>query len=169
MQTSSRTALTTALTALLAALCLGAASGSAPLKPLNLEKTHGPVRVVLLRAGQVISTNNQPEFVVTYVVEIPSEGAFSDLHFSSSNEIELKANRKVIAWSGGFSSSAMGFNNLPRQNELSKPKEFPGKAMLALDIVYSGLKIDAKAVDLKLQFTWRKNQQVFEFKNVPLK
>jgi len=157
-----------ALATLFVSLCLGVTAQFAPLKPLNLEKTREQVRVVLLRAGQVISTNSQPEFVVTYVVEIPSKGAFSDLHFYSTNEIELKANGKVIEWNGGFSSSAMGFNDLPRQNELSKPKELPGKAMLAQDMVFSGLKVNAKKIDVNLQFTWRGSQQVFDFKDVPL-
>jgi hypothetical protein len=168
MQTKPRMAMMTALAALLVLLCLGATKQPAPLKPLNLEKIQGQVRVVLLRAGQVGLTNNQPEFIVTYVVEIPSKGAFSDLHFYSTNEIELKVNGKTIEWRGGFSSGAMGFNDLPRQNELSKPKELPGKSMLAQDTVFDGLKIDAKKIDVKLQFTWRGSQQVFEFKDVPL-
>ena len=140
---------------------------AAPLKPLNLEQTHSEVRVVLLRAGQMVSTNNQPEFVVTYIVEVPNKGAFSDLHFYSTNEIALAVRGKPFEFQG-FSSSAMDFKDLPRQEELSRPGARDGKSMIAQDIVFQGLKVDSKKIDVKLQFTWRGNKMRFDFKDVPL-
>ncbi len=158
----------TALAALFVLLCLGAAKQPAPLKPLNLEQVQGEVRIVLLRAGQVVLTNNQMQFVVTYVVEVPRKGAFSDLSFSSSNEITLAVKGKPIEFHGESSSSAMDFKELSRQNELIKPVVKEGKEMLAQENVFKDLKIEAKKLDVKLQFTWRGNERVFDFKDVPL-
>ena len=141
---------------------------AAPLKPLNLEQTRSEVRVVLLRAGQVVSTNNQMQFVVTYVVEVPAKGAFSDLSFNSNNEITLVVKEKPIEFHGESSSSAMDFKELPRQSELIKPAAKEGKEMLAQEIVFKDLKIEAKQLDVKLQFAWRGNERVFDFKDVPL-
>jgi hypothetical protein len=156
------------LLTLMATICLGFAGQSAALKPLNLEQTQGEVRVVLLRAGQVVSTNNQIQFIVTYVVEIPKKGAFADLHFSSNDEIALVVKGKPVEFYGESSSSAMDFKELPRQNELIKPKAIEGREMLAQDIVFKDLKIEARKFDVKLKFSWRGNERSFDFKDVPL-
>jgi len=153
---------------MLASLCLCFAGQSAALKPLNLEQTRGEVRVVLLRAGQVVLTNNQTQFVVTYVVEVPAKGAFSDLSFSSNTEITLAVKGKPIEFQGESSSSAMDFKELSRQNELIKPVVKEGKEMLAQENVFKDLIVEAKKLDVKLQFTWRGNERVFDFKDVPL-
>jgi len=157
------------LGSLMAALSLGIAGlAAAPIKPLNLEQNHGEVRVILLRAGQVVLSNHLPVFVVTYVVEVPTNGAFSDLHFSSSNDITLGVRGKPIAISCPVSTGSMDFNKLPRQNELIRPSERAGKVMLAQETVFDGLNVDAPKIDVKLQFTWRKNPMLFDFKDVPL-
>ncbi len=154
------------------AMLMGALYGNAgeqrPAKALNLEKSRGEVRVVLLRVGQVVSTNDHQMFAVTYVVEVPRKGAFSDLHFSSDMEITLAAHGKPVEFHGGTSSGAMDFKELPRQSELSKPATKEGKAMLAKEIVFEGLKVEAKKIDVRLQFSWRGSDMLFDFKDVPL-
>jgi hypothetical protein len=154
------------LVAAFASISLGIAGQQTPVKSLNLEQTRGNVRVVLLRAGRLISTNGQPEVVVTYVVEVPNKGAFSDLHFSLDNECILAVRGKPLECRG--SSSSMGFKDLPRQNELSKLVAREGRSMLAEEILFRSLKMEAKKIDVKLQFSWRGQEMVFDFKDVPL-
>jgi hypothetical protein len=160
--------LTSALAVSLAFGSVGKAEPQAQLKPLNLEQIHGEVRAVLLRTGQVISTTNPLEFVVTYVVEVPTNGAFSDLHFSSDKEIALGIRGKPVVFHGSISTISMEFKKLPRQSELTEPKERAGKAMLAQETVFHGLKIDARKIDLRLRFDWRGREMLFDFKDVPL-
>ena len=156
-----------AFVAVIASSCLGFASQLAPLKQLNLEITQGEVRVVLLRAGQVISTNGQIQFVATYAVEIPDKGAFSDLHFYSNTELNLAVNGKPVEFNN-IESSEMGFDELLQKTDLNKLETHTGKAMIAQDVVIKDLKIDAKMVDVIVQFDWRKNPMKFDFKDVPL-
>jgi hypothetical protein len=132
----------------------------------NQEQTQGEVRVILLRVSQLI-VSNQPNFVVTYAVEIPVKGAFADLHFSSDKELALSVKGKPLYFPGSFSSTSMDFKALPRQNELIKPKVHEGKAMLAEEIVIAGLKVKASHVDLKIQFSWRGTEMKFDFQGVP--
>jgi hypothetical protein len=162
------TILSAALAVLLAPLCPAFAGQSVPLKPLNQEKIQGEVRVILLRAGKIITLKNEEQTVVTYAIEIPQTGAFSDLSFSSNDEIAFSAKGKAIECEGPSGSTAMGFDDLPRQDELSKPKVASGKAMLAEEIVFRRLKTDAEKVDVKLKFTWRGNKLTFDFKEVAL-
>ena len=127
-------------------------AGEQKTKPgLNFEKVQGEVRVVLLRAGQVPSTNGQTAFVVTYIVEIPMKGAFSDLHFSSDKEVSIEVRGKPIKFSGSTSGSSSDFKDLPGQSELTKPVGREGMAMLAQERIFKDLKIDAKTVDLRIR------------------
>lgn len=162
------TTLGAAFAVLLGLLCPVSAGQAEPLKPLNQEKTQGEVRVVLLRAGKVISSEKEAQWVVTYGVEVPLKGAFSDLAFSSEDEVALSVKGKNINSWGDFGSGSMGFDDLPRQGELRKPEVAPGKAMLAEDVVFRGLKIDAEKLDVKIRFTWRGSPLTFDFKDVPL-
>jgi hypothetical protein len=160
-----------AFVAVIASSCLGFASQPALLKQLNLEITQGEVRVILLRAGQVVSTKGQTQFVATYAVEIPSQGAFSDLHFYSTNELNLTVSGQVVKFSK-FSGSAMGFDELQEKTDLHKLETTKGKSMITEDIlignVEGDLKLDAKKADVIVQFDWRKNPMKFVFKDVSL-
>jgi hypothetical protein len=133
----------------------------------NLERSNQQVRVVLMRVGPNISTNGQKEFVVTFGIEVPKEGAFSDLHIDS-NEVELAVGGKLVIFQGETASTSTGFENLPRKQELSKPATTEGKSMIFEDVVFKPLQIDAKQVDLKIQFSWRGTSLRFDFKNVPV-
>ena len=163
------------ISASIAALCVILVAGCGPpaeapdaTRKLNPDVSQGQVRVVLLRVGPVVSTNDRPTFVVTYGVEVPAEGAFSDLSFNSKDEIALVVRGKLLDYFHEFSSGAMGFDALPRQSELSKPAIQQGKAMIFQDTVLTGLEIDAKQVDVRLQFSWRGTPQHFSFENVPV-
>ena len=159
--------LSAALAVLSAPLCPVSAGQAVPLKPLNLEKTQGEVRVVLLRAGKITSSEKEAQWVVTYAVEIPQKGAFSDLGFSSEDEVAVSVKGKAVECQGGFGSGSMGFDDLPRKGELSRPKVAPGNAMIAEDVVFRGLNIEAEKLDVKLKFTWRGTKLAFDFKDVP--
>ena len=163
------------ISAIIATLCVILVAGCSPpadapdaTRKLNPDVSQGQVRVVLLRVGPVVSTNDRPTFVVTYGVEVPAEGAFSDLSFNSKDEIALVVRGKLLDYFREFSSGAMGFDALPRQSELSKPAIQQGKAMMFQDTVLTGLEIDAKRVDVRLQFSWRGTPQHFSFENVPV-
>ena len=134
---------------------------------LNPDVRQGQVRVVLLRVGPVVATNDRPAFVVTYGVEVPTEGAFSDLSFNSKDEIALVVRGKPLDYHE-LSSGAMGFDALPRQSELSKPGIQQGKAMIFQDTVFNGLVVDAKQLEVRLQFSWRGTPLHFSFENVPV-
>ena len=111
------------------------------------------------------------QFVATYAVEIPSQGAFSDLHFYSTNELNLAVHGKVVEFSK-FEGSTMGFDELQKKTDLLQPETTKGKSMIAEDILIGNLdgnlKLDAKKADLIVQFDWRKNPMKFVFKDVPL-
>ena len=163
------------ISAFIATLCVILVAGCSPpaeapdaTRKLNPDVSQGQVRVVLLRVGPVVSTNDRPTFVVTYGVEVPAEGAFSDLSFNSKDEIALVVRGKLLDYFREFSSGAMGFDALPRQSELSKPAIQQGKAMIFQDTVLTGLEIDAKQVDVRLQFSWRGTPLHFSFENVPV-
>ena len=119
----------------------------------------------------MISTNGQIQFVATYAVEIPKQGAFSDLHFYSTNELNLAARGNAVDFSK-VESSAMMFDELQQKTDLLKPKTTKGKSVITEDILIGNvggdLKLDAKKVDVIVQFDWRKNSMKFEFKDVPL-
>ena len=160
-----------AIFAVIASSYLGFAKQPSSLKQLNLESTHGEVRVILLRAGQVVSTNGQTQFVATYAVEIPDQGAFSDLHFYSNTELNLAVRGKAVDFSK-IEGSAMGFDELQQKTDLIKLETTKGKAMITEDIIIGNLngdlKLDAKKIDVIVQFDWRKLPQKFVFKDVPL-
>lgn len=120
-----------------------------------------------MRVGPNISTNSQNEFVVTFGIEIPKEGAFSDLHIDSS-EVGLAVGGKGVVFQGETASMSTGFEDLPRKGELSKPATTEGKSMIFEDVVFKTLQIDAKQVDLKIQFSWRGTSMRFDFKDVPV-
>jgi len=40
--------------------------------------------------------------------------------------------------------------------------------MLAKETVFEGLKVEAKRIDVKVQFSWRGSDMLFDFKDVPL-
>jgi hypothetical protein len=157
-----------AAAALLGPVFAGNAQPKPALRPLNLEQTQGDVRVVLLRAGRVTSASNRLDLVVTYAVEVPTNGAFSDLQFSSADEIALVVHGKLVDFHGNASTAAMDFEQLPRAGEVTRPKARPGKVMLAQETVFPGLKIDAEKMEVKLHFTWRGHARCFDFKDVPL-
>jgi len=163
------------ISAFIAALCVILVAGCNPpaevpdaTRKLKPDVSQGQVRVVLLRVGPVVSTNDRPTFVVTYGVEVPAEGAFSDLTFNSNDEIALVVHGKPLDYYGELSSGAMGFDALPRQSELSKPAIQQGKAMIFQDIVFTGLVVDAKQLEVRLQFSWRGTPLRFSFENVPV-
>ena len=145
---------------------LVAAGGEAGVKP-NIETTQGELRVVLLRVGKCVSVNNQTNFVVTYGVEVPQKGAFSDLHFGSGEEVTLSVGGKPITPTNGYSSLSTGFKDLPRQSEMTEPLTPKGRAMLAEEVVWEGTVVESKTVDLKIQFKWRGDDRVFNFTDVP--
>ena len=68
-----------------------------------------------------------------------------------------------------MASGSMDFKDLPRPSELSNPAPRDGYAMLAEEITFTGLQIQAKQIDIKIQFVWRGTDQLFDFKNVPVK
>jgi hypothetical protein len=120
------TMLSAASAVLSGSFCLAEAGQSLPLKPLNQEMTQGEVRVVLLRAGKVSSSEHEAQWVVTYGIEVPQKGAFSDLGFSSADEVTLAVKGKAVEGLGGWSSGAMGFDDLPDRVSL-KNRKLPGK------------------------------------------
>ncbi len=134
----------------------------------NPEMSQGQVRVVLLRATPYSFATNPPAFCVTYVVAVPTNGAFSDLKFSSHDEIVLSTSGKPIELKGGMSSTATGFADLPRQGELRQPVLQDGMAMLAQDLTFPDLTVDATRMDIRLRFSWRGTPLSFEFENVPV-
>ncbi len=156
------------LVAILAATCISLAGNTPAVGKPTMEKNEGPVRVVLLRVRNIAGRNSQPRFVVTYGVEIPLEGAFSDLSFGSKDEIALIQNGKTLNTTGEVASGSMGFEDLPRQDELTKPVIPEGKAMLAEEIIFTGLTVQSKQIDLKIQFSWRGTPLHFDFKDVPV-
>jgi hypothetical protein len=137
-------------------------------RKVSLEQTQGDVRVVLLRAGAITSPTNQDSVEVTYVVEIPLKGAFSDLSFGS-DEVTLTANGKPLNVSRQVTGSAMGFDKLPRQNELIKPVVRSGKAMIAEEVLFEGVNVRSKKVNVKIQFSWRGQPFTFTFKDLTLR
>ena len=161
-----------AIFAVIVSTCLVFAKQPVKLKQLNLEITHGEVRVILLRAGQVVSTNGQKQFVATYAVEIPDKGAFSDLHLSSDTALNLAVRGQAIAFSFSKGNTCMGFEDLQKETGLQMPETTKGKAICADELLIGNLdgdfKIDSKKVDVIVQFDWRKNPQKFVFKDVPL-
>ena len=110
----------------------------------------------------------KPVNVRTYGVEVPTNGAFSDLSFSSNDEIGLVVGGKPIDFRGGLSSGSMGFGELPRQAELHKPALQEGKAMIFEDVTFTGLHIGAQQVDIRIRFFWRGSLLSFDFQNVPV-
>lgn len=159
----------------------GASPASAPLgaatAPVNptvrtsprFENRIGPVRVVLLRARTRASNNGSKEFVVTYGVGIPRKGAFSDLVFSSYDELAVLAHGKPIDLSGCTSSSlATGFEGLPVREELLKPETPEGELMIFQDIVLGGLEPGTRQLDFQMRFKWRGSPMRFDFKDVPV-
>lgn len=149
--------------------CVAKAGDNPGGKKTNLEKTDGQVRVILLRVQNTATTNGLQQFVVTYGVEAPLKSAFSDLSFSAKDELTLVVYGQPINHHHESCGSAMGSEDLPRQNELTKPVIAEGKAMLAEDITYSGLFVGAMKIDFKIQFSWRGEPMRFEFKDVPVK
>jgi hypothetical protein len=166
-QIRSISAFIAALSVILVAGCNPPAEVPDATRKLKPDVSQGQVRVVLLRVGPVVSTNDRPTFVVTYGVEVPTEGAFSDLSFNSKDEIALVVHGKPLDYHE-LSSGAMGFDALPRQSELSKPAIQPGKAMIFQDTVFTGLVVDAKQLEVRLQFSWRGTPLRFSFENVPV-
>jgi len=169
-QIRSISAFNAALCVILVAGCNPPAEVPDATRKLKPDVSQGQVRVVLLRVGPVVSTNDRPTFVVTYGVEVPTEGAFSDLSFNTKDEIALVVHGKPLddALLGELSSGAMGFDALPRQSELSKPAIQQGKAMIFQDTVFTGLVVDAKQLEVRLQFSWRGTPLRFSFENVPV-
>jgi hypothetical protein len=157
--------------AFLVAIALGICSVTAetlpPLKALNLEQTQGEVRVLLLRAGKINATNDAKPLVLTFAVEVPAKGAFSDLHFNSADEITLTTQGKPIKMNS-FSGSLIDFKDLSRQNELTRPMVKEGKQMIAEEIVLKDINLDVHSIDVKFHFLWRGNKMNFVFKDVPL-
>ena len=163
------------ISAFIAALCVILVAGCNPpadvpdaTRKLKPDVSQGQVRVVLLRVGPVVSTNDRPTFVVTYGVEVPTEGAFSDLSFNSKDEITLVVRGKPLDYRGGGGSASVGFSELPRQSELRKPALQDGKAMIFEDVTFTDLHIDAKQIAVRIRFSWRGTPQSFEFQNVPV-
>jgi hypothetical protein len=156
----------------LGTIALVAISCSAQKRPtatLPIEQSHGDVRVILMRVGQIRSPDNKPAIEVTYAVEIPQQGAFSDLHFFSNNEVTLAIDGKPVQPPGGFSSSSLGLDELPRKHELQKPEVRQGKAMIGQEVVVEGVQTQSRSIDVQLRFSWRHQQLAFSFPDVALK
>lgn len=105
--------------------------------------------------------------MVTYGVEVPQKGAFSDLIFGSTEEVAASAGGKPITATKGSSSLSTGFKDLPRLGEMTEPLISQGRAMIAEEVVWEGTVVESKTVDLKIQFKWRGGDRVFNFKDVP--
>jgi hypothetical protein len=135
----------------------------------NLEKTQGEVRVILLRVGNVIASNQKPGFGVTFAIEVPQQGAFSDLSIRSNEEVALAVNGRPVKIPGASSSGSMGIDKLPRQHELVLPTVPKGRATLGEQVEFEGLTIDAKKIDVTIRFSWRKQEMTFAFKDVPVR
>src|SRR5690349_2084765 len=95
--------------AALFAIFVAAWTGTAQKVPPQptLEKTQGEVRVVVLRVANFTSLSREPAFEVTYGIEIPQKGAFSDLSIRSSDEVALTAKGKPVKTPGAMSSGSM--------------------------------------------------------------
>lgn len=147
----------------------GLAQQTVPNQKPNLEKTQGEVRVILLRVGGVIASNQKPGFGVTFAIEVPQQGAFSDLSIRSNDEVTLTVNGSPVKIPGAVSSGSMGIDKLPRQQELVLPTVPKGRATFGEQVEFEGLTIDAKKIDVAIRFSWRKQEMTFTFKNVPVK
>jgi hypothetical protein len=132
------------------------------------EMSRGEVRVILLRIGNSVTTNNLPCFEVTYAVEVPKKGAFADLHFGKSEEVTLSVKGVPIKGAQGTSSLATGIENLPRPAELSRPSAQAEKAILGEHVEFTGLKVKEKNIDIVIRFDWRGQKLEFPFKSVPI-
>jgi hypothetical protein len=169
------------LAGVVACVAIGAVAGGAPTPPAAtppkpaissprfLERTNGPVRGVLLRAGFDGPPGSGGAFGVTYGIEVPQPGAFSDLHIRSDQEASLTVQGKPVPFHGGTVSCSGGFNELRHKAELAMPRVGPGKAMLFEQVDWLGLKLDAVKVDVRIQFSWRKTPLRFDFANVEVK
>jgi hypothetical protein len=145
----------------------GTAQKVAP-KP-TLEKTQGQVRVVLLRVANFTSSNHEPAFEVTYGIEVPQKGAFSDLSIRSDDAVALTEKGQPVLTPGAVSSGSMGMDKLPRQDQLVLPTVAKGKAMLGEQVEFEGLKITTKMIDVTIRFSWRGQAMTFAFKDVPVR
>lgn len=156
--------------AALSAIFMAGWTGTAQKVPPEptLEKTQGEVRVVVLRVANFTSLNQEPAFEVTYGIEIPQKGAFSDLSIRSSDEVALTANGQPVPTPGAVSSHSMGMDRLPRQHELVLPSVAKGKAMLGEQVEFQGLRVHAKKIDVTIRFSWRGKEMTFAFEDVPV-
>lgn len=136
---------------------------------LNPELRQGEVRVCLLRAGPLISTNGESGFEVIYAIEIPKQGAFSDLKIDNFDEIALFVRGKAIDVSGASSSGSMRFEDLPGFGQLTKPVTPEGRALITTEVNFPKLKIDSEEIDIRVVFTWRGEKLKFDFKRVRVK
>ena len=111
-------------------------------------------------------TNGQTGFAVTFAVEVPQKGAFADLAFSSDTEVVLIEGGKPLT-PPGFSGVMYGsFKQIPFGKELSEPAATEGKSMCVEDVVFTGIAVHARKIDVRIQFSWRGTAQRFDFKNV---
>ncbi len=155
-----------ALVAMLASAIPATAGDLQTARKANLEMSQGDVRVILLRTRSVVLTNGQSGFAVTFAVEVPQKGAFSDLAFSSDTEVVLIEGGKLLT-PPGFSGMMYGsFKQLPFRNELIEPATTDGNAMCVEDVVFTGIAVHARKIDIRIQFSWRGSPQRFDFKNV---
>jgi hypothetical protein len=143
-------------------------SVAAEKKP-DAEMSKGDVRVILLRAGNALTTNKEPFFEVTYAVEVPKKGAFGGLHFGKSEEVTLSANGAVIKGARGVSSLSAGIETLPGASELAVPTAGPEKAILGQHVEFAGLKVKEEKIDITIRFDWQGRPLEFPFKGVAVK
>jgi hypothetical protein len=140
---------------LLGLFLTGGFAFAAAEKKSDFEISQGDVRVILLRTVNSVSTNNEPVFEVTYAIEIPKKGAFSDLRFGKSEEITLSSKGVPIKDAHSLSSLSTSFETLPRSSELPRPVAQPEKAILGQHVQFTGLKIKEKQIDITVRLNSR--------------
>jgi hypothetical protein len=133
------------------------------------ELSRGDVRVILLRAENIITTNQEPAFEVTFAVEVPRKGAFADLAFGKIEQVKLSAKGKPITGRSDVSCIAAGIENLPRADKLARPVAQADKSILGEHVQFTGLKVKEKKIDITIQFHWRGELQTFPFESVSIR
>ena len=145
--------------------------GGADSSKSSFEKTIGEVRIVLIRVGYLNGADGDRVFTVTYAIEVPQKGAFSDLKFSSEDEVVLSVKGKPIADKDfkEISSLSAAVEKLPAAAGMKLPVEGKGRAILGEEVDFKGLKIMGDRLDVKIRFSWRGQTMAASFQDVPVR